>query len=189
VFLIAGLGNPGDKYIQTRHNIGFIFLDYLADRHGLVFSDSKWQAKTGRVRLWGEQLIFVEPETFMNNSGMAVGQIAAYFKIPPENILVIHDELDLPPGRVKMVCSRGSGGHNGISSIISHVGSKDFVRIRIGIGRPDSSAMKVSSYVLGKLGGQEKHDIEKLYGDIERGLEIFVEQGSQAAMNFLNSVS
>lgn len=188
MYLIAGLGNPGDKYRHTRHNIGFIFLDYLANRCGFAFGDSKWQAATSLVRLWGDKIIFVKPTTFMNLSGVAVGQVAAYYKIPPENIIVIHDDLDLPPGRLKMVCKRGAGGHNGVSSIIDHLASKNFVRMRIGVGRPVLSDIKVSNFVLGKISNSEERLIVGLYDDLVKGVGLFMEDGLTAAMNYLNSI-
>ena len=187
MYLIAGLGNPGGEYSQTRHNIGFIFLDYLAAQHDLSFSESKWQSKVCRARLWGEQIVFVKPQTFMNLSGAAVGPIATYYKIPSEKIIIIHDDLDLPTGRIKMVCNRGAGGHNGITSIISHLGSKDFVRIRLGVGRPALQDILVRNFVLGNLSHSESDLISGRYADIEQGISLFMEQGLAAAMTYLNA--
>ncbi len=186
--LIVGLGNPGEKYKKTRHNVGFSFLDQLAEKHSFSFSDSKWKAKTCKTILWGEPVVLAKPETFMNLSGESVGRIASYFKIAAEKIVVVHDELDLPTGRVKMVVDRGPGGHKGIVSIISHLNSKNFARIRIGVGRPKSEMMEVSSFVLGKFEGAELQDIEKMYNDIEHGMELYVHQGRAVAMNFLNTI-
>jgi PTH1 family peptidyl-tRNA hydrolase len=186
--LIVGLGNPGEKYNKTRHNIGFAFLDHLAEKHGFSFSGPKWQAKNCKTLLWGESLVLAKPETFMNLSGMSVGQMASYYKITPEKIIVIHDELDLPLGRVKMVFDRGPGGHNGIISIIAHLNSKNFARIRIGVGRPNSEKVEMSSFVLSRFEETELQTVEKMYNDIEYALELYVRQGRAVAMNFLNTI-
>lgn len=188
MYLIVGLGNPGDKYNNTRHNIGFSFLDQLAEKHGFSFSDSKWKAKICKTMLYGEAVVLIKPETFMNLSGMSVGMIASYYKISVDEIIVIHDELDLPVGRVKMVSNRGPGGHNGIVSIISHLKSKEFSRIRIGVGRPKSERMEVSSFVLGHFDTVEIKSVEAMYKDIEHGLELFVRDSRSVAMNFLNTI-
>jgi len=188
VYLIAGLGNPGDKYRQTRHNIGFIFVDYLAERFNLSFSDSKWQASVSQGRVFGEKVIFVKPTTFMNLSGAAVGQVASYYKIPLEKILIVHDELDLSPGRVKMNSKRGAGGHNGIASIISHLSSKDFLRLRIGVGRPPGKNIEVSRFVLGRFSAEERQSVEAIFADLERGVALFMEKDAAAAMNYLNAI-
>lgn len=188
MFLIIGLGNPGEKYCNTRHNVGFIFLDYLAEKHGLTFSKSKWKAVVCKGRLWGEEVVLVKPETFMNLSGMAVGLIASYYRINPADIVVVYDDLDLPVGRVKMACNRGPGGHNGIISLISHLNSKAFNRVRIGIGRPKTVEHPVSNFVLGKFENAEFLDIERQFPDIEHALTLFVCNGSAVAMNYLNTL-
>jgi len=188
VYLIAGLGNPGDKYRLTRHNIGFVFVDYLAERFNLSFSDSKWQAEVSQGMFFGDKVILVKPTTFMNLSGAAVGQIASYYKIPLDKILIVHDELDLPPGRVKMNSKRGAGGHNGIASIISHLSSKDFLRLRIGVGRPPLKNIEVSRHVLGKFPPEDRESILSIFTDLERGVALFIEKDGAAAMNYLNAI-
>jgi len=188
MYLIAGLGNPGAKYEGTRHNIGFIFLDYLAREQGLTFGASKWQAEVAQGICCGRKVILVKPTTFMNLSGTALGQIASYYKIDLDEIMVIHDDLDLPLGRLKMVRKRGAGGHNGISSIISHLGSNDFNRVRLGVGRPTVPGMEVSSFVLGRFSPEELERVGGLFTDLERGVCRFVEEGGVKAMNFLNAL-
>jgi PTH1 family peptidyl-tRNA hydrolase len=160
----------------------------MGEKYGFSFSDSKWQAKTCKTLLWGEAVIIAKPETFMNLSGISVGSIASYYKIPVEKIIVVHDDLDLPVGRVKMVTDRGAGGHNGIISIISHLNSKKFSRIRIGVGRPQSEKMEMSGFVLGKFLDTERATVEKMYVDIEHGIQLFLQQGQLIAMNFLNAI-
>nr|MBF0222017.1 aminoacyl-tRNA hydrolase [Desulfobulbaceae bacterium] len=185
--LVVGLGNPGLKYEQTRHNIGFMALDYFADKAGVSFSDSKWEAKVAKVSIGPEQLILTKPETFMNCSGRAVGKICTYYKIVTEKVIVIHDDLDLDLGRIKLVVNRGAGGHNGISSIIQCLGGKNFPRIRAGIGRPDSnSEMPVSSYVLSRFTQAEQEVVDPLLVTISESLELVVKHGTTYAMNHLN---
>lgn len=185
MLLIVGLGNPGAKYQGTRHNIGFQLLDYLGENNNFSFSASKWRAQTARAEIWGEKLLFVKPETFMNESGQAVEGIASYFHIDPTDIIVIHDDLDLDLGRVKIVNNRGSGGHRGISSIIQHLHGREFTRIRVGIGRPPIS-MEVSDFVLGRFGSEERQILTVRMPQIEVALELIVKQGPLAAMAMIN---
>lgn len=184
--MIVGLGNPGRDYSTTRHNIGFIFLDYLADKNGFVFKDSKWQAEVVKDVLWGKPVILAKPQTYMNNSGTAVSQIFRYYQIEIENLIVVHDDLDLELGRIKIVTDRGSGGHNGIRSIIQHLGGvKEFVRIRVGIGRPDSE-VSVSNYVLSRFNLEEQKSMDQRLLEIEDAVCLVVEKGVVPAMNQIN---
>ena len=186
MYLLVGLGNPGRKYTSTRHNIGFIFLDYLAGTRGIQFNSSKWQAYVAKDVLYGRQVLFVKPDTYMNNSGVAVGMLASYFHVMPEKIIVVHDDLDLPLGRIKVVTRRGAGGHNGIRSIITHLGSKDFLRVKVGVGRPQVP-IDISQYVLSTFSDEEKNIVPELLSRNEEGVRLIVEQGAQAAMNRINS--
>lgn len=184
--LIVGLGNPGDSYQGTRHNIGFQALDALAAAHQLSFSESKWQSKIARGTLWGQPVILVKPETYMNESGRAVGQIAAYYRILPQDIIVLHDDLDLDLARIKVVCSRGAGGHNGILSLIAHLGSRDFVRIRLGIGRPGPS-VPVKNFVLARFLPEEQSIVGAQMDTIFEVIHVVMEKGLLAAMSMINS--
>ena len=185
--LVIGLGNPGTTYEQTRHNIGFMALDYIADKEGFAFTDSKWEAKIARVRIKGHPALFVKPQTYMNNSGRAVGKICSYYKIVPENITVIQDDIDLEFGRIKLVVNRGAGGHNGIISITQHIGSKEFLRIRVGIGRPPGdSGMAVSNFVLAKFSHLEQVAKEALLDSIDEAVRLILGQGVTSAMNQIN---
>ncbi len=186
MYLVAGLGNPGANYKKTRHNIGFQFLDYLTERHGLCFKESKWNADVVKASLWGQPLLLVKPQTFMNRSGQAVAAIARFYRIASEKVIVIHDELDLQSGRLKIVRDRGPGGHNGIRSIIENLGAKDFTRIRMGIGRP-TGPIAIADYVLSKFSKQEGEQLDICFTDAERGLMLIVEQGVASAMNEINS--
>ncbi|MBU0485018.1 MAG: aminoacyl-tRNA hydrolase [Proteobacteria bacterium] len=187
MFLVVGLGNPGLRYTGTRHNIGFMFLDKLAERHSLSWRDSKWQANVVKSSLWGKPLVLAKPSTFMNLSGVSVSSIANFYQIPAGNIIVVHDDLDLPVGRIKIVCRRGAGGHNGIKSIIEQMGTNDFVRLRVGIGRPHEN-MDVSAFVLSKFSNKESQVVETLFDDLETVVETIVEQGVTLAMNRFNTL-
>jgi len=185
--LVVGLGNPGSKYERTRHNIGFMALDHIAEKEGFTFSDSKWEAQIARVRLEGRPVLFVKPQTFMNNSGRAVGKICSYYKIAPEMITVVQDDLDLEFGRIKLVVNRGAGGHNGIISINQHLGSKNFFRIRVGIGRPaGDSDISVSSFVLAKFSQPEHVTTEAVLDSIDKAVRLILSTGAVDAMNEIN---
>jgi len=186
MYLVVGLGNPGPDYANTRHNVGFLFLDYLADRHNASFVGSKWQAQIATLRLVGQAVTFVKPETFMNRSGLAVSRIAAYYKVAPKKIIVVHDDLDLPVGRVKLMHDRGAGGHNGTRSLIEQLASKEFPRFKIGIGRPQSQ-MPVEKYVLANFSAEELHQVAEIFPVLENGLRLLLEKGVLVAMNQINT--
>ncbi len=148
--LIVGLGNPGIKYAQTRHNIGFLFIDSLCNNYQFRLSDNKkFHGSAAKVTINTHDLWLLKPETFMNLSGKSVASLANFYKIKPEEIVVVYDDLDLPPGTAKLKKSGGHGGHNGLRDIISALGSKDFYRIRLGIGHPGHKS-KVLSWVLNR---------------------------------------
>ncbi len=186
--LIVGLGNPGEKYRSTRHNIGFQVLDYLAEQVDSPFSGSKWQAQVLKSTLWGKSAVLVKPETFMNESGLAVGMISSYYRVASEDIIVVHDDLDLDLARVKVVVNRGAGGHNGIASLISHLGDKKFTRVRVGIGRPPG-LMSVSDFVLGRFNQDERKVISEKIPQICADIRLIVEQGALGAMVTINKKS
>lgn len=186
MFLVAGLGNPGEKYHLTRHNIGFFFLDYLADKLRVNFSATKWQADAAKAMFGTEQVLLLKPQTFMNLSGNAVAGAAVFYKIPPEKIIVIHDDLDMPLGRVKVVVNRGTGGHNGIRSIVSLLGSKDFIRVKAGIGRP-VEAIPIERYVLTKMTDSEIACVQGMMDIVFESVRIIIRDGAGLAMNRINS--
>ncbi len=159
--LIVGLGNPGTKYEQTRHNAGFWFLDQLAAKNNVSFkSEKRYFGDYCNAILGGKEVKLLKPMTFMNRSGQGVAALANFFKIPVENILVAHDELDFPAGKIRLKKGGGHGGHNGLRDIIAQLGSKDFLRLRIGIDHPGSSD-QVTGYVLGKPRTEDRIEIEK----------------------------
>lgn len=158
--LIVGLGNPGPEYADTRHNAGFRFLEVVARAYGTVLRhESRFNAQVGRLRVGDVELWLAAPQTFMNRSGDAVARIAAYYKIAPTDMLVVHDELDLPVGVVRLKSGGGAGGHNGLSDIIQKIGSNAFARLRIGIGRPVRSS-EVADYVLHRASAAEQQAID-----------------------------
>ena len=154
--LIVGLGNPGSSYAETRHNAGFRFIEQLVSRTGASLkNESKLGGHAAKVTIAGNDVWLLMPDTFMNNSGDSVAAAARFYKVDPEEILVVHDELDLSPGAVRLKVGGGHGGHNGLRDIIPKLGSKEFVRLRIGIGHP-GSASQVASYVLKKAPNAEQ---------------------------------
>lgn len=147
MLLLVGLGNPGDKYARHRHNVGFMAVDAIADANGFGQTRSKFQGNIREGTLGREKVLILKPQTFMNDSGQAVGEAARFYKIPPEDIIVFYDELDLAAGKLRVKTGGGAAGHNGIRSIDSHVGNS-FKRIRIGIGHPGDKS-RVTNHVLG----------------------------------------
>lgn len=186
--LIVGLGNPGREYEQTRHNAGFWFVEAIARRHGGSFkSETKFHGEACKVLVDGKELWLLKPMTFMNKSGQAIAALARFYKIAPENILVAHDELDLPPGAVRLKQGGGHGGHNGLRDTIAQLGgSRDFQRLRIGIGHPGHSS-QVTGYVLGKAPADEQRQIEEAIDDAVDILPLAVDGDLQKAMNQLHA--
>ncbi len=190
-FLVAGLGNPGPVYELTRHNAGFYFLEAFAERQGWHLGSSKLQGLYGQGRLAGNQVYAVKPQTYMNRSGQCVRAFLDYFDIAAEHLLVLHDDLDLAEGRIKVARGGGAGGHNGVRSLIEHLGTRDFARIRIGIGRPpggDAGAgkSKVEGYVLAPVGATGRQLWEERVDLVNEAIELFVSQGVETCMNRIN---
>ncbi len=185
MYLIVGLGNPGRQYTGTRHNVGFMMLDYLAETFHMNFTDSKWKALVSKGFVWNESVVLLKPETFMNLSGRAVSQAVRFYKLNPADVIVIHDDLDMEFGRIKITAGGGDGGHKGIRSSIEHLGTKDFPRVKIGIGRPASPVLP-EKYVLGKFDVAERETIEEKKSIVLEGLKIMLQQGIGAAMTVIN---
>lgn len=184
--LIAGLGNPGAKYDQTRHNAGFWFLEALARRYQLNFrSDSKFHGLYAKGPVEGAEQLLLMPTTFMNRSGQAVKALASYFKLPPDHILVVHDELDLPPGQMKLKKGGGHGGHNGLRDIDAQLGTRDYHRLRLGIGHP-GDAKRVVDYVLKQPGQTDRRDIDDAIEIALDNLALMINGDWARATNFIN---
>ncbi|MBN6710498.1 aminoacyl-tRNA hydrolase [Haemophilus haemoglobinophilus] len=186
--LIVGLGNPSDKYADTRHNAGEWLIERLARRFNLNLSaEAKFSGKTARAVINGQEIRFLIPTTFMNLSGKAVGALANFYRIQPEQILVIHDELDLPPGVAKIKQGGGHGGHNGLKDIIAQLANnKNFYRLRIGIGHPGDKNL-VASYVLNKPSPTDWQLIDRTLDEATDSVEILIKEGITKATNRLNA--
>lgn len=185
--LIVGLGNPGSEYADTRHNAGVWFLEQLADAEGCQFrTETKFKGLVSRVSLGGHETRLLIPTTFMNHSGMAVVTVAKFYKIPPQAILVVHDELDLPVGVSRLKYGGGHGGHNGLRDIIGHLGSRDFYRLRIGVGKPKDSASTVD-YVLKKPSHHDYQQISDAMYDASRVMPAVVDGQFDDAMKQLHT--
>lgn len=184
--LVVGLGNPGDRYAQTRHNAGFWFADLLASRAGEAFSrQAKFHGELARFTLAGADLRVLKPETYMNRSGQAIAAVCRFFRIPPAGVLVVHDELDLPPGAVRLKLGGGAGGHNGLRDTISHIGA-EFWRLRVGVGHPGHRD-QVTDYVLSRARAEEESEIRDALDAAADALEVMLARGSEAAMQQLHS--
>jgi PTH1 family peptidyl-tRNA hydrolase len=185
--LIVGLGNPGPDYEETRHNAGFWFVDRLAQRQHQSFrNESRHHGMVSKLIVSGEEVRLLKPKTFMNRSGQAVSSLANYFRIPPEEILVVHDELDLEPGQVRLKSGGGHAGHNGLRDIMSALGCRDFHRLRIGIDHPNDRNAVVN-YVLGRPSKSDREAIDGAIDNAIDSIDEIVKGDLQKAMNRLHS--
>lgn len=182
--LIAGLGNPGGQYAETRHNVGFLLLDTWAEALKCDFRP-KFQGLTAEMQEAGEKVFLLKPLTFMNLSGRAIRELAQFYKIPAEDILVVHDDMDLPLGRIRLRQSGSSGGHNGIKSTIAEIGTEQFWRLKIGIGRPPAG-WDPARYVLASFGKEEITPLEDVLSRSREVLRLWIQGESQKAMNQYN---
>ena len=184
--LLVGLGNPGAKYERTRHNVGFRIARLAAEKLGLVLDQTRWNAVLGTGRVRGEQIAIVLPQTFMNVSGESVGHAARFWKIDPGEVVVAHDDLDLTLGRVQVKVGGGDGGHNGLKSLRQHLGTGEFVRVRVGIGRPPME-WDPSDWVLAKLSSEEEKQIENTIAEAAQAALLAVAGDVKTAMNRFNT--
>ena len=190
--LIVGLGNPGLGFTHNRHNIGFMCLSHFARTHGIKFDKKQGLARTGRGTVAGDDVILARPQTYMNESGLSVSRLLARFDILLDNLLVIHDDLDLPPGKIRIRHGGGSGGHKGIESIFNEIDSQEFLRLRIGIGRPipaEATATDdadIISHVLGNFTDTESQIIARVIPQVTDIILYLLTKGITAAMNKYN---
>ncbi len=182
--LIVGLGNPDKEYENTRHNVGFMVIDRLADFFQVSVSINKFKGQYTKFKYKGEDIILLKPMTYMNNSGESVIQVMNYFKIDVQDLLVIYDDMDMPTGKLRLRQCGSSGGHNGMKSIIQHVGTQTFQRIRVGIDK--HPRMQVVDYVLGHFSKTEQPLINEGIENAVKAVEIFLDKGFVAAMNAFN---
>jgi peptidyl-tRNA hydrolase, PTH1 family len=184
--IIVGLGNPGPEHQVTRHNAGFWFVDLLARRHGAEFRDyRKYSGEAARVNISGQDLVLLKPTTYMNRSGLAVRQLCDFYKVGPDEVLVAHDELDLPVGTVRLKNGGGHGGHNGLRDTIAHIG-ESFWRLRLGIGHPGNKT-EVIDYVLTRAPRAEEDLIFDTVNTAADCMPLLIEQGAERAMTKLHS--
>jgi PTH1 family peptidyl-tRNA hydrolase len=184
VYLIVGLGNPGIQYEKTRHNVGFEVLELMAAKYKISVSRIKFRGVYGEGTINDEKVILLKPQTYMNLSGESVGEVSKFYKIPKENIIVIYDDMSLDVGRVRIRPKGSAGGHNGIKSIIAHLSSEEFPRIKIGVGQPKGDWV---NHVLGKFSREEQEKLQKTYEAVLSTVESIIEDGVDTAMNKFNS--
>jgi len=184
--IVVGLGNPGPEHLLTRHNAGFWFVDLLARRHGGEFRDyRKYSGETARVNIGEQEVLLLKPTTYMNRSGLSIRQLSEFYKIAPEEILVAHDELDIPVGSVRLKHGGGHGGHNGLRDTIAHIGD-NFWRLRLGIGHPGNKA-EVIDYVLTRAPRAEEELIMDAVNTAGDCMPLLLEQGAERAMAKLHA--
>ena len=181
-FIIAGLGNPGREYECTRHNVGFLAVDHIAAAYGARIDRAKFHALVGEGRIGDKRVLFMKPETYMNNSGVAISEAASFYKIPAENIIVLHDEISFEPGIIRIRRKGSAGGHNGLKSIIAHLASEDFPRVKIGVGKKPTPEYDLADWVLGKLTKDGSDAIEERLADISDAVRLIADGKIDDAM-------
>lgn len=181
-FLIAGLGNPGKEYERTRHNVGFVAIDAIADSLGVKIDRAKYRALIAEVSLGGKRGLLMKPQTFMNLSGAAIAEAASFYKIPPEHVLVLVDDISLAPGQMRIRRKGSAGGHNGLKSIIAELGSQEFPRIKLGVGQKPSPDYDLVNWVLGKLPEEDNKAFLALLPDVTTAATLIVKGEIETAM-------
>ena len=189
--LIIGLGNPGREYAHNRHNIGFLCLNHFARQHDIRFDRKQGKARTGTGRVDDIEVVLAKPQTFMNRSGQSLSLLLKKFNIALDDLIVIHDDIDLPLGKIRIRRSGGSGGHKGINSIIAELGSQDFIRIRAGIGRPEPAMAeadegKIIDYVLSDFTLEERQVVGEVVSRVSEAILCVLTEGVEVAMNRYN---
>lgn len=185
--IIVGLGNPGDKYKGTRHNMGFGVLDELADKLNISINQKEHKGLTGKGFFAGEKLILVKPQTFMNNSGECVGPLATYYGVEPKDVIVVYDDICLEPGHLRIRAKGSAGGHNGMKSLIAHLHSEEFPRVRVGVGaKPENCDL--AAWVLARFPQVEQENARKGIENGARAVQVLLTEGVDAAMNLFNGM-
>lgn len=185
-WLIVGLGNPGPKYEWTRHNMGFLVIDALAEREDIPVQRLKYKALTNTAVIGGESVLLMKPTTYMNLSGESVIQAAQFYKLPPERVLVLSDDVSLPQGKLRIRRSGSAGGHNGLKNIIQHLGTDQFPRIKIGVGGKPHPESDMADWVLGAPKGEDRKALEAAIERAADAVTLLLEQGTDAAMAKFN---
>ncbi len=186
MYLIVGLGNPGAQYSTTRHNVGFMVLDALAEKHRIAVDTKKHKGFVGKGMIGADKVILLKPQTFMNLSGESVREAMDFYKIPPEDVLVIFDDVSLKPGQLRLRSKGSAGGHNGIKNIIFHMKTQEFPRVKVGVGEKPPR-MDLADYVLGHFQGEDKKAMESAVTDAVNAVELFLAEGMDVAMNRYNA--
>ena len=186
-WLIVFLGNPGKEYENTRHNAGFLAADAMEKRLGVKINKLKFHSLTALTRVGGESVLLLKPQTYMNLSGRAVGEAARFYKIPPEHVLVVSDEVSLPIGKLRIRTKGSAGGHNGLKNIIALLGTENFPRIRLGVGAPPHPEYEMIDWVLSTFQNQDAEDMEKAAERAADAVECYIEKGPDRAMNLYNT--
>ena len=186
-FMLVGLGNPGERYRHTRHNCGFMALELWCSNHNCEMKKLKFKSHIGECTFAGKRILLQKPDTFMNNSGIAVKQAMDFYKLSPEQIIIIFDDISLPPGKLRIRRKGSDGGHNGIKSIISHIGGDSFPRIKVGVGIKPSPEWDLADWVLSDFRTEEKEAMPQSLKLAVQAAECIIEKGTDAAMNLYNN--
>ena len=186
MYLIAGLGNPTREYEKTRHNVGFSVIDVLADKYNIDVSDRKHKALCGKGVIEGEKVLLLKPQTFMNLSGESIREAVDYYKIDPDDIIVIYDDISLDPGQLRIRLKGSAGGHNGIKNIIAYLGTQEFPRIKVGVGA-NPPKMDLADYVLSRFGAEEQKIMDEAFGEAAEAAVMMMTTGAERAMNHYNA--
>lgn len=187
MYIVAGLGNPGREYDMTRHNIGFEAIDYIADKQNIKVNKLKYKALYGETKIGSEKVYLIKPQTYMNLSGESIREFCSFFKIPPENVIIINDDIALECGKIRIRQKGSAGGHNGLKSIIYQLNSDNFPRIRIGVGAPSHKDYELADYVLGRFTKDEIKILEDAIIRTSKAVEEIIKNDIQSAMNKFNS--
>ena len=189
MFVILGIGNPGKKYDGTRHNIGFVAMDYMSSKYGIKINKIKHKALIGEGTISGERVILVKPQTYVNLSGESLREICLYYKIDAKNVIVIHDDVSLPCGKLRIRAKGSDGGHNGLKSIIYQLSSDEFTRIKIGVGAPPEH-YDMADWVLGRFSKEDISHLSKLVDCVvEEAVPEIMKNGTESAMNKFNGMA
>ena len=187
LYAIVGLGNPGAEYARTRHNIGFMAVERFGEKHGAVWrNEKKFESRVAKVEAAGKRAMLCEPQTYMNVSGRAVGALIDFYQLPLNRLLIVVDDADLPFGELRMRGSGSSGGHHGLDSIEQRLGTREYARLRMGIGRQRSDIREITGHVLGRFGAAETETLELMLKRAAAQIERWIEAGLQRAMNEFN---
>ena len=181
--IVAGLGNPGAEYLRTRHNAGFLAIDYIAEKANVKIDRAKFHALVAEANICGVRVLLMKPETYMNSSGTAIAEAASFYKIPPQNVIVLHDEISFDPGIFRIRRKGSAGGHNGLKSIIASLGSEEFARIKIGVGKKPTPEYDLVDWVLGKFSDADMKAIADKFPDINASTELMLSGKIDEAMN------